>query len=81
MRDSVPNARYSAFVMYCVYGESRSSLLIESTDSMIIRGFGNNFFPKRELLEQIILVKTNVSGTPIPLVPAVCMTVPSANTT
>ena len=24
------------FVMYCVYGESRSSLLIESTDSMII---------------------------------------------
>ena len=24
-----------AFVMYCVYGESRSSLLIESTDSMI----------------------------------------------
>ena len=25
-----------AFVMYCVYGESRSSLLIESTDSMII---------------------------------------------
>ena len=25
-----------AFVMYCVYGASRSSLLIESTDSMII---------------------------------------------
>ena len=25
-----------AFVMYCVHGESRSSLLIESTDSMII---------------------------------------------
>ena len=25
-----------AFVMYCVNGESRSSLLIESTDSMII---------------------------------------------
>ena len=24
-----------AFVMYCVYGESRSSLLIESTNSMI----------------------------------------------
>ena len=24
-----------AFVMYCVYGASRSSLLIESTDSMI----------------------------------------------
>ena len=23
-----------AFVMYCVYGESRSSLLIESTDSI-----------------------------------------------
>ena len=28
MRDSVPSARYSAFVMYCVYGASRSSLLI-----------------------------------------------------
>ena len=26
-----------AFIMYCVYGESRSSLLIESTDSMIER--------------------------------------------
>ena len=24
-----------AFVMYCVYGASRSSLLVESTDSMI----------------------------------------------
>ena len=28
-----------AFVMYCVNGTSRSSLLIESTDSMIIRVF------------------------------------------
>ena len=26
-----------AFVMYCVNGETRSSLLIESTDSMIAR--------------------------------------------
>ena len=26
-----------AFVMYCVYGASRSSLLIESTDSMILQ--------------------------------------------
>ena len=32
MCDSVPSARYSPFVMYCVYGESGSSLLIESTD-------------------------------------------------
>ena len=24
-----------AFVLYCIYGESRSSLLIQSTDSMI----------------------------------------------
>ena len=32
MRDSVPSA---AFVMYCVNGESGSSLLIESTNSMI----------------------------------------------
>ena len=36
MRDSVPSARYSLFVMYCVYGESGTSLLIESTDSMIL---------------------------------------------
>ena len=27
-----------AFVMYCINGESGSSLLIESTDSMIIMG-------------------------------------------
>ena len=32
-----------AFVMYCIYGESRSSLLIESTDSMIPKVlFGHN---------------------------------------
>ena len=37
MRDSVPIARdIPAFVMYCVNGASRSSLLIESTYSMII---------------------------------------------
>ena len=37
MRDSVYLARdIPAFVMYCVYGESGSSLLIESTDSMIL---------------------------------------------
>ena len=36
MRDSEPSARYSSVVMYCVNGESGSSLLIESTDSMII---------------------------------------------
>ena len=30
-----------AFVMYCVNGTSRSSLLIESTDSMIIYIYGN----------------------------------------
>ena len=35
MRDSVPTARYSPFVMYCVNGKPRSSLLIESTYSMI----------------------------------------------
>ena len=28
-----------AFVMYCINGASRSSLLIESTDSMIIHVF------------------------------------------
>ena len=27
----------SAFVMYCVYGESGSSLLIQSTDSIIAK--------------------------------------------
>ena len=34
----------SAFVMYCVYGTSRSSLLIESTDSMIYKRHLNAFF-------------------------------------
>ena len=37
MRDSVPIARdITTFVMYCVYGESGSSLLMDSTDSMMI---------------------------------------------
>ena len=31
-----------AFVMYCVYGESHSSLLIESTDSMMDVCAGKN---------------------------------------
>ena len=36
MRESVPTARYSPVCnMYCVNGKPRSSLLIESTDSMI----------------------------------------------
>ena len=35
MRDSVPSVRYSIFVMYCVYKEFCSSLLIMSTDYMI----------------------------------------------
>ena len=36
MRDSYLVGVIPAFVMYCVNGASRSSLLIESTDSMII---------------------------------------------
>ena len=40
-RDSVPIARdIPAFVMYCVNGESGSSLLIESTDSMLFHDQG-----------------------------------------
>ena len=35
MPDSVPNGDIPSFVMYCVNGASGSSLLIESTDSMI----------------------------------------------
>ena len=35
MRDSVPSRDIPAFVMYCVYGASRSYLFIESTDSVI----------------------------------------------
>ena len=33
-----------AFVMYCVYGASRSSLLIESTDSMIFYVVSNQIY-------------------------------------
>ena len=36
MCDSIPSARYFSVVMYCINGESGSSLLIESTDFMII---------------------------------------------
>ena len=35
MRDSVPSARYSSVYNVLRLGESRSSLLIESADSMI----------------------------------------------
>ena len=35
MHDSVPARDIRPFVMYCVNGKPRSSLLIESTDSMI----------------------------------------------
>ena len=43
-RDSVPIAQdIPAFVMYCVNGESGSSLLIESTDSMISLCFTASF--------------------------------------
>ena len=35
MRDSVPSVSYSKVCNYCVNVTSRSSLLIESTDSMI----------------------------------------------
>ena len=35
MHDSVHSVRYSIVCKYCVYGELCSSLLIESTDSMI----------------------------------------------
>ena len=35
MCDSVPSARYFPFVMYYVYGESGSSLIIQCIDSMI----------------------------------------------
>ena len=39
MCDSVYLVRdIPVFVMYCVYGASYSSLLIEFTDSMIVRG-------------------------------------------
>ena len=42
MHDSVPSARYSPFVLYCMcmYGESGSSLLTESNDSMIVNSQG-----------------------------------------
>ena len=41
MRESVPIARYWPFVMYCVNGKPHSSLLIESTDSMILKKYIN----------------------------------------
>ena len=35
MHDSVPSTSIPPFVMYCVNGESGSSLLIESTNSIV----------------------------------------------
>ena len=34
---------FPVFVMYCVYAESDSSLLVESTDSMIIVSYVDTF--------------------------------------
>ena len=42
MRYSVTIISIQAFVMYCVNGTSCSSLLIESTDSMITGTMNNN---------------------------------------
>ena len=45
MRDSVPIVSdIPAFVMYCIYGESHSFLLIESTDSYDVYNY--QFFIK-----------------------------------
>ena len=46
MCDSVPSRVIPAFVMYCVNGASRSSLLIESTDSMILTNLHMYQHPK-----------------------------------
>ena len=42
-----------AFVMYCVNGTSRSSLLIESTDSMITIGW---LFQITKLVNRVLVV-------------------------
>ena len=42
-----------SFVMYCVYGESRLSLLIESTDSMILFYYFNFIFFNFQMEEKI----------------------------
>ena len=60
MRDSVPSARYSSVcVMYCVYGASSSSLLIESTDSMIRV---HNNYTKEDYLTLYITVLQPLGG-------------------
>ena len=65
MRDSVPNERYiPAFLMYCVYGESRLSLLIESTNSLIfiyiyIAGDLHAVAHKMESISQKLLLISN----------------------
>ena len=54
-----------AFVMYCVNGEPGSSLLIESTDSMIMNVLGTQKFcyfhgscPTAKILLAIIIIIT-----------------------
>ena len=44
------------FVMYCVYGASRSSLLIESTDSMINYSYFNNNNYRKDTLSFLPLL-------------------------
>ena len=67
MRDSVPIARdIPAFVMYCVNGESGSSLLIESTDSMICTWWGRVGCARAYNIKQLALTYKTItipSGT------------------
>ena len=55
-----------AFVMYCVNGTSRSSLLIESTDSMIIvilyRGTSLLWTPLGQKKLSVIEIYLNLRG-------------------
>ena len=56
MRDSLPSARYiRPFVMYCVNGKPRSTLLIESTDSMI----------RRRIIESVDSISRDERGFPL----------------
>ena len=61
MRDSVPSASYS---MYCVNGASRSSLLIESTDSMIESTDSMILYYKNYIKINVVTVQcANVTGS------------------
>ena len=62
MREVYPSRDILPFVMYCVNGKPRSSLLIESTDSMILTRPEKHFKNEQRSKDAAAKKRPNTSG-------------------